>query len=70
MEAGTLERIAALLEVLGAYLAAGALEDKVITLMVRWRIAAPAHPSDLFTAHVSNADLLLATRRRPLSGFP
>jgi membrane protease YdiL (CAAX protease family) len=49
--------------VLGVYLAAGALEDKLVELLVHWRFAEPASPFDLLTAHTSNAGLLLATRR-------
>ncbi|AXC09726.1 hypothetical protein ACPOL_0345 [Acidisarcina polymorpha] len=58
-----MKRTAALLEVLSIYLAAGALEDKIISLMVHWQFAVPASPLDLLTAHATDADLLLATRR-------
>ena len=63
MKAAACEKTAALLEVLGVYLAAGALEDKVIESMGHWQLAAPANLFDLLTPHASNADLLLATRR-------
>ena len=58
-----MRRLTALLEVLGVYLAAGALEDNIVKLLVRWRVAAPASPFDLLTAHTTNAELLLATHR-------
>ncbi len=58
-----MRRIAALLEVLGVYLAAGALEDKFIGLLARLQIVSVSNPFSLLTSHTTDADLLLATRR-------
>ncbi len=58
-----MRRMAALLEVLGVYLAAGALEDRVIALLTRLRILSFSDPFALLTSHTTNADLLLASRR-------
>jgi membrane protease YdiL (CAAX protease family) len=58
-----LRRIAALLEVLGVYLAAGAFEDKLIRLLARLQIVSVSNPFALLTNHTTNADLLLASRR-------
>jgi membrane protease YdiL (CAAX protease family) len=58
-----LKRAAALLEVLGVYLAAGALEDKIIELLSRWRVFSVANPFALLTNHTTNAELLLASRQ-------
>lgn len=58
-----MKRIAALLEVLGVYLAAGAVEDKVIVLLTRWRLATVANPFTQLTSHTTNAQLLLASRQ-------
>ena len=60
---GDLKRIAALFEVLGVYLAAGVVADKVAELLVRWRLSTVADPFALITPNATNADLLLATRR-------
>lgn len=58
-----MKRTAALLEVLGVYLAAGALEDLLISLLARLRIVSVSNPFALLTSHITNADLLLASRR-------
>jgi hypothetical protein len=58
-----LQRTTALLEVLGVYLAAGVLEDKLIELLSHWQLATVASPFALLTPSATNADLLLATRR-------
>jgi membrane protease YdiL (CAAX protease family) len=60
---GDLKRIASLFEVLGVYLTAGILEDKLIALIAHWRLATVANPFALLTPHATNADLLLATRQ-------
>jgi len=57
------ERLAALLEVLGVYLAAGVLENGLIRLFTHWRPRALADPFELLTSHATNADLVLASRR-------
>jgi membrane protease YdiL (CAAX protease family) len=59
---GDLKRIAALFEVLGIYLAAGLLEDKLIALISHWHLAKIANPFALLTPTTTNADLLLTTR--------
>jgi membrane protease YdiL (CAAX protease family) len=51
------------LEVLGVYLAAGALEDKLIGLLAHLQIVSVSDPFALLTNHTTNADLLLASRR-------
>jgi membrane protease YdiL (CAAX protease family) len=61
--AGVLKRTAALLEVLGIYLAAGAVADKVSELLAHWPVASVANPFALLTDHTTNADLLLASRQ-------
>ena len=58
-----MKRTAALLEVLGVYLAAGALEDGLINLLARLHIVSVLNPFALLTSHTSDADLLLASRR-------
>jgi membrane protease YdiL (CAAX protease family) len=58
-----LRRLTALLEVLGVYLAAGALEDLFIGLLAHWKIVSIKDPFALLTRHTSDADLLLASRR-------
>jgi membrane protease YdiL (CAAX protease family) len=59
----SIRTLAAVLEVFGIYLVAGALEDKIIELLVHWRLAALASPFELLTAHTTDANLLLASRR-------
>jgi hypothetical protein len=44
-----LKRLAALFEVLGVYLAAGVVADKLAKLMVRWRLGAVDDPFALIT---------------------
>jgi membrane protease YdiL (CAAX protease family) len=56
-------RAAALLEVLGIYLAGAYLSDQIEKLLVRWRLISPANPLDLLTAQATNADLLVASRQ-------
>jgi len=46
--------------VLGVYLAAGVLEDKLIELLSHWQLATVASPFALLTPSATNADLLLA----------
>ena len=58
-----MKRTAALLEVLGVYLAAGVLEDKIIELLARWHIASVVNPFTQLTDHSTGADLLLASRQ-------
>lgn len=58
-----MQRSAALLEVLGVYLAAGVLEDKLIKLLSYLHLATVANPFALLTRFATNADLLLATRQ-------
>ncbi|WP_047491357.1 CPBP family intramembrane glutamic endopeptidase [Terriglobus sp. TAA 43] len=58
-----MKRTAALLEVLGVYLAAGALEDRLIDLLTRFHIVSISNPFALLTNHTTNADLLLASHR-------
>lgn len=60
---GTSGRLAALFEVLGVFLAAGVLEDKLIEILARWHPGFVADPFTLLSAHTSNADLLLASKR-------
>ena len=60
---GALQRAAALLEVLGVYLAAGAVEDLLIGVLACSKVVSVADPFVLLTNHTTNADLLLASRR-------
>lgn len=48
---------------LGLYLAAGVLEDKLIAMIAHWRLVTVANPFALLTPEATNADLLLATRQ-------
>ena len=56
-------RAAALLEVLGVYLTGAFLEDKIVQLLVHWRLISTANPLDLLNAHSTDAQLLLASRQ-------
>ena len=56
-------RAAALLEVLGVFLAGQLLRDQMEAWIVNHKILPPINPLDLLTAHATNADLLLASRQ-------
>jgi hypothetical protein len=56
----TRRRTAALLEVLGVYLAGGFLNDKLVQFFVYWRFISPTNPFDLLTLHTTNAEILVA----------
>jgi membrane protease YdiL (CAAX protease family) len=59
----TRRRMAALLEVLGVYLTGAFLADKIEQLLVHWRFISPTSPLDLLTTHMTNAELLVASRQ-------
>lgn len=59
----TRRRTAAILEVLGVYLAGAFLNDKIVQLLVHWRFISPQNPFDLLTAHTTDAGLLVASRQ-------
>jgi membrane protease YdiL (CAAX protease family) len=59
----TRRRTAALLEVLGVYLAGALLSDQIAKLLAHWRLISTQNPLELLTAHTSNADLLVASRQ-------
>jgi hypothetical protein len=59
----TRRRAAALLEVLGVYLAGTVLENKIEQLLVHWRLISTTNPFDLMTDHATNAELLVASRQ-------
>jgi hypothetical protein len=63
MSVQTRRRAAALLEVLGIYLAGAFLSDQVVKLLVHSRLISTTNPFDLLTVHASNADLLVASRQ-------
>jgi membrane protease YdiL (CAAX protease family) len=63
MSGQTLRRTAALLEVLGIYLAGPFLSDQISNLLVRWRLISDANPLEMLTAHTTNAELLVASRQ-------
>ena len=63
MSVPTRRRVAALLEVLGIYLAGAYLNDRIAKLLVHWRLISDANPFDLLTVHATNAELLLASRQ-------
>lgn len=56
-------RAAALLEVFGIYLTGAFLSDQVAELLVRWHVASPQNPIGLLTVHMTNAELLTASRQ-------
>jgi hypothetical protein len=55
--------VAALLEVLGIYLAGAYRSDGIAKLAVHWRLISDANPFDLITVHATNAELLRAWRQ-------
>lgn len=55
--------MAALLEVLGVYLAGAFLSDQIAKLLAHWRLISTQSPLALLTAQTSNADLLVASRQ-------
>jgi hypothetical protein len=59
----TRRRAAALLEVLGVYLAGTVLENKIEQLLVHWRFISTTNPFELMTDHATNAELLVASRQ-------
>lgn len=59
----TRRRTAALLEVLGVYLAGVFLENQIEQLLVHWRLISTENPFDLLTAHTTDAELLVASRQ-------
>jgi membrane protease YdiL (CAAX protease family) len=59
----TRRRVAALLEVLGIYLAGAYLSDRIAQLLVHWHLISDANPFDLLTVHATNAELLVASRQ-------
>lgn len=56
-------RTAALLEVLGVYLAGAFLNDKLVEWLVHGRILSATNPFDLLTVHTTDAQLLVASRQ-------
>lgn len=56
-------RTAALLEVLGIYLAGPLLQDQVVRVLVHWHLISTENPFSLLTRQMSNADLVLASRQ-------
>jgi len=59
----TRRRATALLEVLGVYLTGAFLNDKIVQLLVHWRLISPTNPFDLLTTHTTDAELLVASRQ-------
>ncbi len=59
----TRRRTAALLEVLGVYLAGAFLNDKIVQLLVHWHLISSTNPFDLLTTHTTDAELLVASRQ-------
>jgi len=49
--------------VLGVLLVAGVIEDKLIEFLTRWRPGVLVDPFSLLSAHTSDSDLLLASKR-------
>jgi membrane protease YdiL (CAAX protease family) len=56
-------RGAALLEVLGVYLAGLYLQDRIGNWLVLHRLVSPTSPFDLLTVHTTNSELLVASRQ-------
>lgn len=55
--------MAALLEVLGVYLAGAFLNDTIVQWLVDRRLISPVSPFDLLNSHMTNAELLVASRQ-------
>jgi membrane protease YdiL (CAAX protease family) len=68
MKAMYQRRAAALLEVLGVFLAGQLLRDRIDDWVIDHKILPPVSPFDLLTPHASNADLLLASQQ--MLAFP
>src|SRR5579875_2985766 len=66
---GIMRRAAALLEVLGVYLAGALLNDKIVAFVISHHLMSPQNPFALLTVHASNADLLVASRQLALAFF-
>jgi len=62
----TRRRAAALLEVLGVFLAGLFLRDLIAEWLIRHRLVDPTNPYDLLTVNSTNADLLRASRQMAL----
>jgi membrane protease YdiL (CAAX protease family) len=56
-------RVAALLEVLGVYLAGALLNDKIVEVLTRSHLISPQSPFALLTIHATNSELLVASRQ-------
>src|SRR5258708_6261923 len=56
-------RTAAVLEVFGVYLTGAFLSDQVAQVLVRWRVISPQNPLELLTVHMTNTELLVASRQ-------
>jgi hypothetical protein len=65
----TKRRAAALLEVMGVYLAGALLNDRIVALVVAHHLVSPENPFALLTVHASNEDLLVASRQLALAFF-
>jgi membrane protease YdiL (CAAX protease family) len=63
MSVQTRRRTAALLEVFGVYLTGAFLSDHVEQLLVHWRLISPQNPLQLLTVHMTNTELLVASRQ-------
>jgi membrane protease YdiL (CAAX protease family) len=63
MSVQTRRRTAALLEVFGVYLTGAFLSDHVEQLLVHWRVISPQNPLQLLTVHMTNMELLVASRQ-------
>lgn len=66
---GATKRTAALLEVLGVYLAGALLNDRIVAFVTQHHLISDQNPFALLTVHASNADLLLASRQLALAFF-
>jgi membrane protease YdiL (CAAX protease family) len=66
---GVKRRAAALLEVLGVYLAGALLNARIVAFVTHHQLISPQNPFALLTVHASNADLLVASRQLALALF-
>ena len=69
MGTGAKRQAAALLEVLGVYLAGALLNDRIVALVTQHHLISSQSPFDLLTVHASNTDLLVASRQLALAFF-
>ena len=67
VKTGAKRRAAALLEVLGVYMAGALLNDRIVAFVTEHHLISDQNPFNLLTVHATNTDLLVASRQLALA---